>query len=100
MKQQYKILIQIRTRSGKVWNIYHEDGKEYATETLGELREKVLSLVDEYGDNHVRVIKQLCGDDWGNNKEYIYGFNSIGPDTFTIEELTQALIDTGFMEVA
>ena len=55
----YKILIYINTYSGDKWFYYQEDGKDYVAETLQEIKDTVLTLIDVYGEDYIKIVKQM-----------------------------------------
>ena len=55
----YKILIYINTYSGDKWFYYQEEGKDYVAETLQEIKDTVLTLIDVYGEDYIKIVKQM-----------------------------------------
>ncbi len=69
----YKIMIKIATRDGYQWSFYQEDGEDYSGSTIAEIREKALELLDEYGEDNVKIVDEMCGDDLDNVISYVFG---------------------------
>lgn len=68
----YKILIHIDTQSGDKWFYYQENGKDYVTNSLQEIKDTVLTLIDVYGEDYIKIVKQMSGQDMDNADVYIY----------------------------
>ena len=68
----YKILIHIDTQSGDKWFYYQENGKDYVTNSLQEIKDTVLTLIDVYGEDYIKIVKQMSGQDMNNADEYLY----------------------------
>lgn len=68
----YKILIHIDTQSGDKWFYYQENGKDYVTDSLQEIRDTVLTLIDVYGEDYIKIVKQMSGQDMDNSDVYLY----------------------------
>ena len=69
----YKIIIHIPTHTDNTWFYYQEDGKDYVANTLQEIRETVLTLIDVYGEDYIKIVKQETGDDmFGSVEGFLY----------------------------
>lgn len=65
----YKIMIHIETHTGDTWFYYQEEGKDYVANTLQEIKETVLTLIDVYGEDYIKIVKQETGDDMNGSVE-------------------------------
>lgn len=68
----YKILIHIITQSRDKWFYYQEDGADYISDSLDAMKETVLSLIDIYGEDDVKIVDQVTGDGPDGTELYIY----------------------------
>lgn len=68
----YKILIHIITQSRDKWFYYQEDGADYISDSLEAMKETVLSLIDIYGEDDVKIVDQVTGDGPDGTELYIY----------------------------
>lgn len=69
----YKIMIYINTHSGDKWFYYQENGKDYVAYSLQEIKETVLTLIDTYGKDNIKIVKQVTGEDMeGSVETFIY----------------------------
>lgn len=69
----YKIMIHIETHTGDTWFYYQEDGKDYVANTLQEIKDTALTLIDVYGEDCIKIVKQETGDDMdGSVETFIY----------------------------
>jgi hypothetical protein len=68
----YKILIHIITQSRDKWIYYQEDGADYISDSLEAMKETVLSLIDIYGEDDVKIVDQVTGDGPDGTELYIY----------------------------
>ena len=59
----YKIMIHIETHTGDTWFYYQEDGKDYVANTLQEIKDTALTLIDVYGEDCIKIVKQETGDE-------------------------------------
>ena len=59
----YKIMIYINTYSGDKWFYYQENEKDYVAHSLHEIKETVLTLIDTYGKDNIKIVKQVTGED-------------------------------------
>ena len=65
----YKIMIHIDTHTNDTWFYYQEEGKDYVADSLEEIRETVLTLIDVYGEDYIKIVKQETGDDMNGSVE-------------------------------
>lgn len=65
----YKIMIHIDTHTNDTWFYYQEEGKDYVANSLEEIRETVLTLIDVYGEDYIKIVKQETGDDMNGSVE-------------------------------
>lgn len=65
----YKIMIHIDTHTNDTWFYYQEEGKDYVANSLEEIRETVLTLIDVYGEDYIKIVKQETGDDMSGSVE-------------------------------
>ena len=69
----YKIMIYIDTHSGDKWFYYQENEKDYVAYSLHEIKETVLTLIDTYGKDNIKIVKQVTGEDMeGSVETFIY----------------------------
>lgn len=69
----YKIMIYINTYSGDKWFYYQENEKDYVARSLHEIKETVLTLIDTYGKDNIKIVKQVTGEDMeGSVETFIY----------------------------
>ena len=69
----YKIMIYINTYSGDKWFYYQENEKDYVAHSLHEIKETVLTLIDTYGKDNIKIVKQVTGEDMeGSVETFIY----------------------------
>ena len=69
----YKIMIYINTHSGDKWFYYQENDKDYVAYSLQEIKETVLTLIDTYGKDNIKIVKQVTGEDMeGSVETFIY----------------------------
>jgi hypothetical protein len=65
----YKIMIHIDTHTNDTWFYYQEEGKDYVANSLEEIKETVLTLIDVYGEDYIKIVKQDTGDDMNGSVE-------------------------------
>lgn len=65
----YKIMIHIDTHTNDTWFYYQEEGKDYVANSLEEIKETVLTLIDVYGEDYIKIVKQETGDDMSGSVE-------------------------------
>ena len=69
----YKIMIYIDTHSGDKWFYYQENEKDYVAYSLHEIKDTVLTLIDTYGKDNIKIVKQITGEDMeGSVETFIY----------------------------
>lgn len=74
----YKILINIITKNKDKWIFYQEDGADYVASSLDDIKDKALELLDEYGEDNVKIVDQKSGDDGKKDiATYLFG-NGMG----------------------
>ena len=74
----YKILINIITKNKDKWIFYQENGADYVASSLDNIKDKALELLDEYGEDNVKIVDQRSGDDSKKDiPTYLFG-NGIG----------------------
>lgn len=70
----YKILINIITKNKDKWIFYQEDGVDYVASSLDDIKDKALELLDEYGEDNVKIVDQRSGDDGKKDiPTYLFG---------------------------
>ena len=66
-------MIYIDTHSGDKWFYYQENEKDYVAYSLHEIKETVLTLIDTYGKDNIKIVKQVTGEDMeGSVETFIY----------------------------
>ena len=68
----YKIMIHIDTHTNDTWFYYQEEGKDYVANSLEEIRETALTLIDVYGEDYIKIVKQETGDDMDAVETFLY----------------------------
>lgn len=79
----YKILINIITKNKDKWIFYQEDGADYVASSLDDIKDKALELLDEYGEDNVKIVDQRSGDDSKKDiPTYLFGNGTGGTSDY------------------
>ena len=79
----YKILINIITKNKDKWIFYQEDGTDYVASSLDNIKDKALELLDEYGEDNVKIVDQRSGDDSKKDiPTYLFGNGTGGTSDY------------------
>lgn len=79
----YKILINIITKNKDKWIFYQEDGVDYVASSLDDIKDKALELLDEYGEDNVKIVDQRSGDDGKKDiPTYLFGNGTGGTSDY------------------
>lgn len=79
----YKILINIITKNKDKWIFYQEDGADYVASSLDDIKDKALELLDEYGEDNVKIVDQRSGDDGKKDiPTYLFGNGTSGTSDY------------------
>ena len=79
----YKILINIITKNKDKWIFYQEDGSDYVASSLDDIKDKALELLDEYGEDNVKIVDQRSGDDSKKDiPTYLFGNGTGGTSDY------------------
>lgn len=79
----YKILINVSTTTGNKWLFYQEDGADYIASSLDDIKDKALELLDEYGEDNVKIVDQRSGDDSKKDiPTYLFGNGTGGTSDY------------------
>ena len=79
----YKILINIITKNKDKWIFYQENGADYVASSLDDIKDKALELLDEYGEDNVKIVDQRSGDDSKKDiPTYLFGNGTGGTSDY------------------
>ena len=79
----YKILINIITKNKDKWIFYQEDDADYVASSLDDIKDKALELLDEYGEDNVKIVDQRSGDDSKKDiPTYLFGNGTGGTSDY------------------
>jgi hypothetical protein len=92
----YKILTRLCTRTHDVYRFLTIDGEEYATDSLDEVKEKTLEVLDKLGYENVRIV---------DDKDYYIDITSYATEEINeedVEELRKLLgrVGTDYLELS